>query len=271
MRIKTWLFNKREEAGLDLQLVGKKALITGGSRGIGKAIARQLALEGVDCTICSRNELALKETAMELRKETGRNIYPIVADIGDPQSILHLVEEAANAMGGIDILVNNGARVSGSDPEDFQHVKDELILKDFEEKFMGYFRCIRAVSPYMINNHWGRIINVSGMAARNAGSISAGARNVSVVHLTKSVSMELGKYGITVNAVYPGITETETTRDRYPNEEDLRKVAEMNAIGRLVKAEDIANVVTFLASPLSVSITGDAISVTGGTGNAVYY
>ncbi|TVY05399.1 SDR family NAD(P)-dependent oxidoreductase [Paenibacillus cremeus] len=256
---------------MDLQLSGKKALITGGSRGIGKAIARQLALEGVDCTICSRNEVTLKEAAMELSKETGRNIYPITADLGDPASILHLVEKAANAMGGIDILVNNGARVSGGDPEDFFHVKDELILNDFEEKFMGYFRCIRAVSPYMINKQWGRIINVSGMAARNAGSISAGARNVSVVHLTKSASMELGKHGITVNAVYPSITETETTRFRFPSEEDLHKAAKMNAIGRLVKAEDIANVVAFLASPLSLPITGDVISVTGGTGNAVYY
>ncbi|MCQ6275235.1 SDR family oxidoreductase [Bacillus sp. V3B] len=256
---------------MDLQLSGKKALITGGSKGIGKAIARQLALEGVDCTICSRNELALKETAAELAEETGRSIYPIVADTGNPDSIINLVEQAAAVMGGIDILVNNGARVSGGEPEDFNHVKDELILKDFEEKFMGYFRCTRAVAPHMIKNNWGRIINVSGMAARNAGSISAGARNVSVVHLTKSSSVELGKHGITVNAVYPGITETETTRERFPNEEDLRKVAEMNSIGRLVKAEDIANVITFLASPLSVSITGDVISVTGGTGSAVHY
>jgi NAD(P)-dependent dehydrogenase (short-subunit alcohol dehydrogenase family) len=256
---------------MDLQLAGKKALITGGSRGIGKAIARQLALEGVDCTICSRNELSLKETARELMEETGRNIYPIVADIGDPDSIQHLVEQALVAMGGIDILVNNGARVSGGDPEDFHHIKDELILKDFEEKFMGYFRCIRAVAPYMIKNNWGRIINVSGMAARKAGSISAGARNGSVVHLTKSVSVELGKHGITVNAVYPGITETETTRDRFPNEADLLEAMKMNSIGRLVKAEEIANVITFLSSPLSVSITGDVIDVTGGTGNAVHY
>ncbi|WP_102348458.1 SDR family NAD(P)-dependent oxidoreductase [Bacillus sp. Marseille-P3661] len=256
---------------MDLQLLGKKALITGGSRGIGKAIARQLALEGVDCTICARNGDALKETAMELTKETGRNILPIIADIGNPESILQLVEKAAETMGSIDILVNNGARVSGGEPEDFNSVRDELILKDFEEKFMGYFRCIRAVSPYMIKNNWGRIINISGMAARNGGSVSAGARNVSVVHLTKSASIELGKYGITVNSLYPGITETETTRERFPNEEMLRKVEKMNALGRLVKSEEIANVAAFLASPLSVSITGDVISVSGGTGNAVYY
>ena len=256
---------------MDLQLSGKKALITGGSRGIGKAIARQLALEGVDCTICSRNESALKETALELSKETGRNIYPIVADMGNSDSILNLVEKAADLMGGIDILVNNGARVSGGEPEDLQHVNDELILKDFEEKFMGYFRCTRAVAPYMIKNNWGRIINISGTAARSAGPISAGARNVSVVHLTKSSAVELGQHGITVNAVYPAVTVTETIRDRYPNEDDLQKMGEMNSIRRLVKAEEIGNVVTFLSSPLSTAITGDVISVNGGAGNTVYY
>ncbi len=256
---------------MDLQLAGKKALITGGSRGIGKAIARQLALEGVDCVICSRNAVTLNETAIELRKETGRNIYPFVADLRNSDSILSLVEKAAKAMSGIDILVNNGARVSGGEPEDLHHINEELMLKDFEEKFIGYFRCIRAVAPYMMNNNWGRIINVSGTAARYAGSISAGARNVSIVHLTKSSSAELGKHGITVNAVYPGITETETTKDRFPNEADLLKFSKMNSIGRLVKAEDIANVITFLSSPLSVAITGDVIDVSGGSGNAVYY
>lgn len=256
---------------MDLQLAGKKALITGGSRGIGKAIARQLALEGVDCTICSRNEVTLQAAANELRSETGRNIYAITADMGDLESIQELVEKAAEAMGGIDILINNGARVSGGEPEDFNEVSDELILKDFQEKFLGYFRCTRAVSPYMKKNGWGRIINMSGTAARMGGAISAGARNVSVVHLTKTSSMELGKYGVNVNAVYPGVTLTETTKQRFSNEEDLEKIAEGNAIKRLVKAEDVANVVTFLASPLSVAITGDVITVNGGAGSSVYY
>lgn len=256
---------------MDLRLAGKRALITGGSRGIGKAIARQLALEGVDCTICSRNEAVLQAAAKELREETGRNIYAFTADMGNLDSISELVGKAAEAMGGIDILVNNGARVSGGEPEDFNEVSDELILKDFQEKFMGYFRCTRAVAPYMKKNGWGRIINMSGTAARTGGAISAGARNVSVVHLTKTSSMELGKYGINVNAIYPGVTVTETTRDRFPNEEALEQIAESNAIKRLVKAEDIANVAAFLASPLSVAITGDVITVNGGAGSSVYY
>ncbi|PFE48298.1 SDR family oxidoreductase [Bacillus cereus] len=257
---------------MDLKLSGKKALIVGGSRGIGKATARQLALEGVDCTICSRNESSLKIAAEELAQETNRNIYPIVADTTDPDSILNLVEKSAAAMGGIDILVNSGARVGGFEPEDFNSIKDELILKDFEEKYMGYFRCIRAVAPYMIENNWGRIISISGLAARIGGNyFSSGPRNASVVHLTKSASLELGKHGINVNAVYPGIVDTEMFRNRVTNEEALRQMAALNAIGRLITVEEIANVITFLASPLAASITGDVISVTGGIGDTVFY
>lgn len=257
---------------MDLKLSGKKALIVGGSRGIGKATARQLALEGVDCTICSRNESSLIMAAEELAQETNRNIYPIVADTTDPNSILNLVEKSAAAMGSIDILINSGARVGGFEPEDFNSIKDELILKDFEEKYMGYFRCIRAVAPYMIENNWGRIISISGLAARIGGNyFSSGPRNASVVHLTKSASMELGKHGINVNAVYPGIVDTEMFRNRVTNEEAVRKMASLNSLGRLITVEEIANVITFLASPLAASITGDVISVTGGIGDTVFY
>lgn len=257
---------------MDLKLSGKKALIVGGSRGIGKAIARQLALEGVDCTICSRNESTLNIAAEELAQETKRNIYPIVADTTDPNSILNLVEKSAAAMGSIDILINSGARVGGHEPEDFNSIKEELILKDFEEKYMGYFRCIRAVAPYMIENKWGRIINISGLAARIGGNyFSSGPRNASVVHLTKSASLELGKHGINVNAIYPGIVDTEAFRERVTNEEAIHQFKSLNSLGRLITPEEIAYVVTFLASPLAASITGDVIPVTGGIGNTVYF
>ncbi|USK83405.1 SDR family NAD(P)-dependent oxidoreductase [Peribacillus asahii] len=257
---------------MDLQLSGKKALIVGGSRGIGKAIARQLALEGVDCTICSRNESSLQKAAEELAQETKRKIYPIVADTSNPNSILNLAENAAAAMGSIDILINSGARVGGTEPENFHEIKEELILKDFEEKYMGYFRTMRAVAPYMIENQWGRIINISGLAARIGGNyFSSGPRNASVVHLTKSASLELGKHGINVNAIYPGIVDTETNRKQFNTEEAVSQAAAMSPLNRLITPEEIAYVVTFLTSPLSASITGDVISVTGGIGNTVYY
>ena len=123
----------------------------------------------------------------------------------------------------------------------------------------------------MIENNWGRIISISGLAARIGGNyFSSGPRNASVVHLTKSASLELGKHGINVNAVYPGIVDTEMFRNRVTNEEAVRQMASLNAIGRLITVEEIANVITFLASPLAASITGDVISVTGGIGDTVF-
>lgn len=226
---------------MNLQLAGKKALITGSSRGIGKAVARQLAQEGVDCVISAIDAEKLNETARELNSRTGNHlfpvpgssIFPILADLRDPDSILNLVEKAAERMGGIDILVNNGADVSAGEPE-----KDELITEDFED-------IIRAVTPYMIQNNWGRIINISGMADQTIDRTRTDSDNVDVIHLTKTSSAELGKHGITVNALYPGVTET-----THENEQ-------------LDKAKNIANVVTFLSSPLSVSISGAVIDASG--------
>lgn len=265
---------------MDLKLEGKRALITGGSRGIGKAIARQLAREGVDCVICARNAGPLEESAREIAAETGRRIVPSVADMMDESSIKALVEGAARELGGIDILINNGARVSGGIPEDFDSISAEQILHDFEEKVVGYFRCAREVAPFMKQAGWGRIINLSGQAARMGGAISAGARNVATVNLTKSLALALGPYGVTVNAIYPAQTVTEGLRERMSAAAQrqgvdvdslMKQAAERSPIRRLVTAEDIADVVAFLCSPRAEGITGEAIAVTGGAGNDVHY
>ena len=265
---------------MDLQLTGKRALITGGSRGIGKAIARSLALEGVDCAICGRTESTLTAAAEELARETGRKIVPLVADTKNVESIERLVADTVSALGGLDILVNNAARVSGGEPEDLNGVTDEMILSDFTEKYLGYFRCARAAAPHMREAGWGRIINISGMAARTAGGFSAGPRNVGTAHLTKNLSVELGPYGINVAGIYPAGTVTENVRARFAqraeregaNVDDLLKQAgAANAIGRMVTAEEIAHVTAFLCSPLAAGITGEMIAVTGGAGRNVYY
>jgi NAD(P)-dependent dehydrogenase (short-subunit alcohol dehydrogenase family) len=265
---------------MDLQLQGKRALVTGGSRGLGKAIARELATEGVDCVICARSEGPLNEAAAEIAKESGRLVVPIVANTANLESIERVVSGTIEALGGIDILINNAARVAGSDPEDFWHVTDELILRDFEEKLVGYFRCARAVAPHMRDNGWGRIVNLSGYAARTAGSVPAGARNASTVHLTKTLSLELGRFGINVNAICTETTITETFANRFGDrarnqgktvEEVMADMGKSNHIGRLVTAEEIANVATFLCSPLAAGITGEVIPVTGGQGNSVYF
>ncbi len=118
-----------------------------------------------------------------------------------------MVDAVAARFGGVDIVVNSGAEVSGNVPEDFAHITDELVLSSFEDKFIGILRVCRAAVPLMRAQKFGRIINLAGSTAREAGSISAGARNSAVVNLTKALSRELGRDGITVNAVHPFTTD----------------------------------------------------------------
>ena len=131
---------------MDLQLTGKKAVVTGGSRGIGKAIARQLAREGCDVAICARTDGPLRETATELTAETGRRVLPFVCDTLDPDLIKQFIAAAARDLGGIDILINSAARVGGA-PGTFESVPDAEVLRDFEEKVVGYLRCARRPRP----------------------------------------------------------------------------------------------------------------------------
>lgn len=265
---------------MDLQLQGKRAVVTGGSRGIGKAIARQLAKEGCDVAICARSEGPLQESANELAKESGRRVIGIVCDTLNPESIRRFIKRAADELGGIDILVNSAARVGGA-RGDVETVIDEEIIRDFEEKVIGYIRCAREAVPYMKHSGWGRIINISGGAGRSPGTqISGGARNAATVNMTKALANTLGPYGINVNAIYPGATVTEATfertRERAQSEGTtvealMAQQAERSLIKHLVTAEDIACVIAFLCSPLSIAITGEAVAVNGGGSPDVHF
>jgi NAD(P)-dependent dehydrogenase (short-subunit alcohol dehydrogenase family) len=252
---------------MDLQLEGKRAIVTGGSRGIGKAIARQLALEGADVVIAARNHGPLESTAAELSRETGRKVIPIVVDTGKEDSVNRLVSSAIERLGRIDILVNNAAVPGGiSSATKLEQVVDEQVLEDINIKVVGYLRTARALAPHLVKNGWGRIINIGGLAIHRTGRPVATLRNVGVAAITKNLADELGPKGVNVVAVHPGATRTERTD---PNNE--KALAANISIGRIVDATEVAWVVAFLASPRSVAINGDAIATGGGSAGTIHY
>lgn len=266
---------------MDLQLAGKTALVTGGSRGIGKAIARALALEGVDVAIAARTRGPLQATAADLERETGRRCVPIEVDTTDDDSVRRMAQQALAALGRIDILVNNAASPGlGGPVPPLAGVTQENFAPEMNTKVLGYLRAARELAPGMKAIGWGRIINISGTNARQSGSILGSIRNVAVVALTKNLADELGPFGINVTVVHPGNTRTERSagafaeraRERGVTPEDIEaEVAARSPLNRMVDAAEVADVVAFLASPRSVAITGDVVMASGGAGRAIYY
>lgn len=266
---------------MDLKLEGKRALITGGSKGIGRAIARQLALEGVDVVIAARNPKELDEAAAALAAESGRKVVGRTVDTSDDASVKALVADTVAVLGGLDILVNAAAKPGGqAPPPKLAEITDALFWDDVNVKVMGYLRMAREAAPHMAANGWGRIINISGLAARSTGSTIGSIRNVAVSALTKNLADELGPQGINVTVVHPGLTRTEKTasvvaaRAAAGGKSEAQVEAGMaanNTIGRLVDAAEIADIVAFLASPRSVAINGDAIACGGGIRGAIHY
>jgi NAD(P)-dependent dehydrogenase (short-subunit alcohol dehydrogenase family) len=270
---------------MELGLHGKHAIVTGGSKGIGKAIARELAREGVDLAIVARSREPLERAARELAAETGRRVVPLAADVTSREQVDRMVAEAAQRLGGLHILVNSGSPPGGTATGPIETIVDKELLDDFDVKYMGALRCARAAIPYLKEQGWGRIINISGTNARNAGNLSGGARNTSLVHFTKTLAVQLGRYGITVNCIHPGVTRTERTPSLLgaraaelgitPAEVEQRDFApdspRGNAIGRMVDAAEIAYLTTFLASDKAWAISGELVVATGGAGRAVYY
>ena len=203
------------------------------------------------------------------------------ADTGIAEDVMRLVADTADALGGLDILVNNAARVGfAGGPDSLAQLNEDLIRGDFDVKIMGYLRCAQQAVPYMEREGWGRIINMDGMATRNAAGISGGMRNAAVMNFTKVMSEELGPKGITVNAIHPALSRTAAFVDRLERiaeregitlAESEQRVADNNAIRRLVTAEEIASVVVFLCSEQAGCITGEAVAPCGGNSRAVFY
>lgn len=263
---------------MDLLLAGKRAIVTGASRGIGYAVAEALSAEGADVVLVARGEAALAEAAAKLSAAHGTRVVAVPADTRSQESVDALVARAVDALGGIDILVNGAAQPADpTAPRELAGLRDDDLRVEVETKVLGYLRTARAVAPYMIGTGWGRIVNISGLAARQSGSAFGSIRNVAVSALTKNLADELGPRGINVTVVHPGLTVTERTPGMVSNlassagvtEDEARaRLASGVSIGRLVTAAEVADVVTFLCSPRSAGINGDAIAVGGGAKGA---
>lgn len=266
---------------MDLQLQGRRALITGGGSGIGRATAAALAREGCRVTIVGRSSEKLQRAAVELSQEGGEAVTWVALDTSHDTSVRSGAAEAVEKLGGVvDILVNGAAPLAGGGPRGLQEVDDQAFRAEMDVKVLGYLRMARAVAPGMTAQGWGRIINISGLNARNSGSITGSIRNVAVSALTKNLADELGPHGVNVTVVHPGATRTDSTQALIaarakttgtPEIEVEAQLANSIVIGRLVSPAEVADVIAFLASPRSVAITGDAVAAGGGWKGAIYY
>ena len=272
---------------MDFGLEGKLAFVGGASRGIGKAIALELAREGADVVVASRSMPDLEKTAAEIVETTGRRAIPMPFDATQRDQVDSVINAAADTLGGLHILVNSASLPGGSPSATgpIEDLVDEELISDFDVKFVGALRCSRAAIPLLKAQGYGRIINISGLNSRNAGNLSGGARNTALVHMTKTLASQLGQFGITVNCIHPGTTRTERTPSLLaaraeqlgvsPEEAEAQDFApgspRGNHISRMVDASEIGYLTAFLASDKAWAITGELIAAGGGTGNAVYY
>src|SRR5437588_401855 len=257
---------------MDLQLNGKTALVTGGSEGIGKGIARALAMEGVDVAICARRKDLLEKAAAEIAKETGRKIVPVAADLRNNEQAKSFVEQGHKALGRVDIMVNNAGSAAGGVIE---NLSEDDWEKGLQLKFMGYVRCLRYVLPIMVRQGGGRVVNLIGNDGVKPSywEICPGAANAAGQNLTVSLAGQYGKNGISFVAVNPGPVRTERwaglvkamSRDMKISYEAADKLAPSSIpLGRIAESEEVADLVVMLASPLMGMVNGTMIEIDGG-------
>lgn len=257
---------------MNLELEGKIAMVTGGSRGLGRAIAMRLAAEGCGLAICARGEEALVEVAEAVRG-MGRPVYHEPLDVTEAESVDSFVEQAARQLGGLDILVNN---VGGNRRVAFADSEDRDWQEILEVNFHSHVRFSRAVIPHMRRHSSGVILFIASIFGREAGGPGLSIYNTTksaLISLAKIMALELAPEGIRVNSIAPGSI-------RFPGgswdrrcEEDPEGMAEFIRVnlplGRFGTAEELADVVTFLASPRASLITGACLNADGGQSHSL--
>jgi 3-oxoacyl-[acyl-carrier protein] reductase len=258
---------------MQLGLNGKRAIVTGGSRGIGYETARLFLQEGARVLICARDGDKLNAARDVLSRETGGEVHVIAADMSNEPDVVRVVDAARQQLGGIDILVNNaGTMYSGR----FAALTDESLKLQLETKLFGFMRAIRSVAPLMRAQKWGRIVNIIGGAGKEPDPymFGSGMTNSALLNLTKSLSTEFGEDNVLVNAVCPGWVDTNLWKRNAEGlkselgakteDEARRLAARKNALNRFGRPEELASAIVFLCSERASYITGVSLNLDGG-------
>ena len=264
---------------MELGLSGRRAVVTGGSKGIGLAIARELAAEGAAVAICSRDAGELAAAADDVATvsaQGARGVHHAVADVADPEQVTAFVDAMAAAMGGIDILVNNAG---GAHPGNFESLTDEDWHADLDVKLFSQIRCVRAALPHLRRSPAARVININAVYAKypDPAFFATTVNRAACLNLNKALATEFGAEAILVNSVNIGFVVTpqwENIRSRRAPDLSLDVFLDGLAktevpLGRFGTVEEVSGLVTFLASDRASYITGAVIDVAGGMGKYV--
>jgi 3-oxoacyl-[acyl-carrier protein] reductase len=257
---------------MELGLAGKVAIVTGGSDGMGRAVAERLSAEGVGVAICARRAEHLREAAAAIEAATGHPVLPVPLDVGAPDAPARLVGATVERFGRLDILVNNAGTSAGGK---FETLSDELWARDFDTKLFGAVRCVREAIPHLRRQGGGRIVNILNTGAKVArvGGLPTAAARAAGLAVTKALSQEYAPENILVNGICIGNVrsmqwERERQRDApgLDEEEFYRRFAVQRRIplGRVAHASELADLVAFLVSERASYITGAAINFDGG-------
>ena len=262
---------------MDLKLQDKVVLVTGGSKGIGKAISLNLSKEGCRVAICARGKDLLKKTASFIQNETGNEVFPVTADLTQPADVKLMAENIVSHFGRIDVLVNN----AGSSPGGIlETLTEEDWAQSLQLKFMGYVRCCKEIIPYMRKQGGGRVVNIIGNDGVKFSywEITPGAANAAGQNFTLSLSGQYGKDNITFVAINPGPVATERwdglleamARDRNISKEEADRLSKASIpLGRICTPEEVADLATFMASDRAHFINGTMVEIDGGQRKAI--
>ena len=257
---------------MDLHLNGKKALVTGASRGLGYATAEALAKEGVLLAINSRDQQAIEEAARKLQEVGNGKVVPLAGDVSDAQVSKQIVQQAAEKLGGLDILITN----SGGPPTGkFEDFDDQTWEDAVELSFLSHVRLIRSALPYLRQSSSPSVLTVTSLTVKQPvpNLILSNSIRAATVGLTKSLALELGSDGIRFNSILPSWISTQRVhelmeyRAKVNNttvEEEMDQQAQASPLGRMGKPEEFANVAVFLVSPVASYVTGVMFPVDGG-------